>query len=200
MISRVTEALSKVKGSIGSNERHALPGVIGDDLLRFGKLPLCLFICIILTAVTVVTTAHHTRLLTAQREQLVLERDALDIEWRNLILEENALGDHSRVERIATEKLQMQHVDPSQENIVVTKIRINATHESSGQKRKNRNARKNRPTSSVGVLRCCAAVFYWRWFFYLDARRGYRLSPRICWCVRAICVRCVFRKSPPHAV
>lgn len=71
------------------------PGVIGDDLLRFGKLPLCLFICIILTAVTVVTTAHHTRLLTAQREQLVLERDALDIEWRNLILEENALGDHS---------------------------------------------------------------------------------------------------------
>ena len=46
MISRVTEALSKVKGSMGSHERHALPGVIGDDLLRFGKLPLCLFICI----------------------------------------------------------------------------------------------------------------------------------------------------------
>ena len=117
MISRVTETLSKVKGSLGSNERHALPGVIGDDLLRFGKLPLCLFICIIVTAVMVVTT----RLLTAQREQMVLERDALDIEWRNLILEENALGDHSRVERIATEKLQLQHVDPSQENIVVQK-------------------------------------------------------------------------------
>ncbi|VTN14013.1 Cell division protein FtsL [Raoultella terrigena] len=49
MIGRVTEALSKVKGSLGSNERHALPGVIGDDLLRFGKLPLCLFICIIIT-------------------------------------------------------------------------------------------------------------------------------------------------------
>ena len=103
MISRVTETLSKVKGSLGSNERHALPGVIGDDLLRFGKLPLCLFICIIVTAVMVVTTAHHTRLLTAQREQMVLERDALDIEW------------------IATEKLQLQHVDPSQENIVVQK-------------------------------------------------------------------------------
>lgn len=88
MIGRVTETLSKVKDSLGSNERHALPGVIGDDLLRFGKLPLCLFICIIVTAVTVVTTAHHTRLLTAQREQMVLERDALDIEWRNLILEE----------------------------------------------------------------------------------------------------------------
>ncbi|HBC81766.1 MAG TPA: cell division protein FtsL [Escherichia sp.] len=121
MISRVAQTLSKVKGSLGNTERHALPGVIADDLLRFGKLPLCLFICIIVTAVTVVTTAHHTRLLTAQREQLVLERDALDIEWRNLILEENALGDHSRVERVATEKLQLQHVDPSQENIVVQK-------------------------------------------------------------------------------
>lgn len=121
MISRVTETLSKVTGSLSSTERHALPDVIGGDLLRYGKLPLCLFIAIIVTAIFVVTTAHHTRLLTAQREQLVLERDALDIEWRNLILEENALGDHSRVERIATEKLQMQHVDPSQENIVVQK-------------------------------------------------------------------------------
>ncbi|WP_260797252.1 cell division protein FtsL, partial [Salmonella enterica] len=65
---------------------------IGDDLLRYGKLPLCLFICIILTAVTVVTTAHHTRLLTAQREQLALERDALDIEWRNLILVVKDMG------------------------------------------------------------------------------------------------------------
>ena len=37
MIGRVTVALSKVKGSLGSNERHALPGVIGDDLLRFGE-------------------------------------------------------------------------------------------------------------------------------------------------------------------
>ncbi len=45
----------------------------------------------------------------------------LDIEWRTLILEENALGDHSRVERIATEKLQLQNFDPSQEIIVVQK-------------------------------------------------------------------------------
>ena len=94
------EALGKVKGSMGSHERHALPGVIGDDLLRFGKLPLCLFICIILIGGDRGNHGAPYRLPTAQREQLVLERDALDIEWRNLILEENALGDHSRVERI----------------------------------------------------------------------------------------------------
>ncbi len=69
-----------------------------------------------------VTTAHHTRLRSAQREQLVLERDALDIEWRNLILEENA-----RSATIAGWKDRHgkpnQHVDPSQENIEC-KIRI----------------------------------------------------------------------------
>ena len=101
------------------NERHSLPGVIGGDLLRFGKIPVILLIAVLVSAVTVVTTTHKTRLLTAQREQLVLERDALDIEWRNLILEENALGDHSRVERTATDKLHLQHVDPAQENIIV---------------------------------------------------------------------------------
>lgn len=101
------------------NERHGLVGVIGGDLLRKGKIPSILLIAVLVSAILVVTTTHETRRLTAQREQLVLERDALDIEWRNLILEENALGDHSRVERIATEKLKMQHVDPAQENIVV---------------------------------------------------------------------------------
>lgn len=121
MISRVSETFDKVRESLNGAERHTLPRKIFEDLLARGKLPLCLLIAVIVSAMFVVTTAHHTRLLTAQREQLVVERDALDIEWRNLILEENALGDHSRVERIATDKLHMQHVDPSQENIVVQK-------------------------------------------------------------------------------
>ncbi|MFZ4833509.1 cell division protein FtsL [Rouxiella sp. Mn2063] len=101
------------------NERHGLVGVIFGDIFRHGKLPMLLLISVLGSALAVVTISHKTRLLTAQREQLVLERDALDIEWRNLILEENALGDHSRVERIANDKLHMQHVDPSQEIIVV---------------------------------------------------------------------------------
>lgn len=101
------------------NERHGLVGVVGEDLLRHAKIPFILLVAVLVSALLVVTTAHRTRLLTAEREQLLLERDALDIEWRNLILEENALGDHSRVERIATERLRMGHVDPAQENIVV---------------------------------------------------------------------------------
>lgn len=104
-----------------STERHTLTGVIGQDLLRHGKLPLILLVAVIISAVYVVTTAHKTRLLTAEKERLVLEKNVLDIEWRNLILEENALADHSRVERFSSEKLGMVHVDPAKENIVVTK-------------------------------------------------------------------------------
>ncbi|WP_241650351.1 cell division protein FtsL, partial [Rosenbergiella collisarenosi] len=92
-----------------NNERHSLPAVIGGDLLRHGKLPIILLISVLVTSIMVVITTQKTRLLTAQREQMVLEKDSLDIEWRNLILEENALGDHSRVERLAVEKLHMQH-------------------------------------------------------------------------------------------
>ncbi|CAA2929148.1 Cell division protein FtsL [Arsenophonus endosymbiont of Bemisia tabaci Q2] len=49
------------------------------------------------------------------------EKESLDIEWRNLILEENSLGNHSRVERLSVEKLQIVHVDPTQEHIVIAK-------------------------------------------------------------------------------
>lgn len=58
------------------NERHGLVGVIGGDLLRNAKIPMILLIASLVSAVFVVTTAHRTRLLTAEREQLVLERDA----------------------------------------------------------------------------------------------------------------------------
>lgn len=100
-------------------ERHSLARIIGSDLIHAGKLPLLCLLFGLVSAVVVVLVTHQTRLLMVEREQLLLERDALDIEWRNLILEENALGDHSRVEQIAAEKLHMRHVMPEQENIVV---------------------------------------------------------------------------------
>lgn len=103
------------------NERHSLVSIIGDDLLRHAKLPLILVVLVLVSAIAVVLSSHRTRLLTAEREQLILEREALEIEWRNLILEENALGDHSRIGTIASEKLQMQHVSPDQEKIVIQK-------------------------------------------------------------------------------
>ncbi|MGL5758052.1 cell division protein FtsL [Plesiomonas sp.] len=101
-----------------SVERHSLTSIISEDLCRFGKLPLLLVVLVFCSAIAVVLSTHRTRLLIVEREHLVLERDALDIEWRNLILEENALGEHNRVERLSGEKLQMQRVSPAQEKVV----------------------------------------------------------------------------------
>lgn len=100
-------------------KRYGLIRIIGNDLLRYYKLKLLLLIAILASAIIVVAITYKTRRLTAEREQMFLRRNMLDIEWRNLILEENTLSNQSRIERIATEKLQMQHVDSSQENIVI---------------------------------------------------------------------------------
>ncbi|CUX96336.1 Cell division protein FtsL [Candidatus Gullanella endobia] len=102
-----------------SDKRNNLIFIIVNDLLNHGKLPFLLLISVLVSAVFVVTTTYQTRCLTTEREQISLEKEVLDIEWRNLILEENTLLDYSRVEHIAIKKLHMQHIDSSQENIVL---------------------------------------------------------------------------------
>ncbi|MDR0805689.1 MAG: cell division protein FtsL [Enterobacteriaceae bacterium] len=106
---------------MSSGEHRSLVGIIGSDLFSHAKIPMILMTLVLVSAIGVVLSSHRTRLLTAEREQLILEREALEIEWRNLILEENALADHSRIERLANEKLQMQHVLPEQEQIIIQK-------------------------------------------------------------------------------
>ncbi len=103
-----------------AGERHGLVGVIGRDLISHAKLPLILLVAIVVSAISVVTIVHKTRLLTAKKDSQTLTLNVLDIEWRNLLLEENVLGDHTRVENHAVTQLHMQHVDPGKENIVIT--------------------------------------------------------------------------------
>lgn len=93
--------------------------IIFYDFRRRAKAPLLLLLLIVLSAFAIISVVHHTRLLTTQKEQLALEKAAANVEWRNLILEENVLVEHNRIERIASEKLHMVHVKPEQENIVI---------------------------------------------------------------------------------
>lgn len=102
-----------------NDERYDLFEIISNDLIRYGKLPVIILFAVLVSSVLIVVTTYQTRRITFEREQIMLKQNMLDIEWRNLILEENALGDHIRVERIAIERLNMKYIDPSQENIVV---------------------------------------------------------------------------------
>ncbi|VFP84114.1 Cell division protein FtsL [Candidatus Erwinia haradaeae] len=79
------------------NRRYNLPQIIFIDLMHHGKVPLLLLIAILISALLVVIITYQTRLYTVHREKLFLERQILDTEWRNLILEENALIYHHQM-------------------------------------------------------------------------------------------------------
>ena len=74
---------------------------------RSAKWLALLLLACISSALTVVHFAHLNRQMTIAQDQLYQQRDQLDIEWRNLLLEQRALAEHSRVEDIARNRLQM---------------------------------------------------------------------------------------------
>ncbi|ELR66376.1 Cell division protein FtsL [Photobacterium marinum] len=91
---------------------------IARDLVSVGRVPLILLVLVLISALGVVLITHHSRQLIAQQEQLLIERDQLDIEWRNQILEENSLAEHSRIERLAEKELEMKRPSVDSEVVV----------------------------------------------------------------------------------
>ncbi len=83
-----------------SNEsKHNLAKLIGMDIITVGRVPLLVLLLIFATAMGVVFATHHTRQAINQKDVALQERERLDNEWRNLLLEENALSEHSRYKR-----------------------------------------------------------------------------------------------------
>ncbi|RUO80087.1 cell division protein FtsL [Idiomarina tyrosinivorans] len=95
----------------------ALIKVVYYDLKR-QLLNLFLFLAVVTTAMTVIYIAHLNRNLTSERDELLSHRDQLDREWRHLTIEQNVLTEHSRVERLAQEQLDMRKPKPSDEVVV----------------------------------------------------------------------------------
>jgi len=61
------------------------------------------------SAMTLVLSRHEGRVLFIELQELRGERDRLDEEWGQLLLEEATWGTHGRVEQIAREKLKMRN-------------------------------------------------------------------------------------------
>ena len=66
-----------------------------------------LMFAVILTAIGVVHTKYLTRIHFAHLQDLRAQRDAIDVEWNRLRLEEAALSTHVLVERKARRELGM---------------------------------------------------------------------------------------------
>ncbi len=72
---------------------------------------------VMLSALAVVYTKHHSRQLFIELEALKAQRDSMDIEWNRLLLEQATWATPTRVEMIARDRLQMTL--PAPEQIVI---------------------------------------------------------------------------------
>lgn len=91
------------------------------DLLTVGRIPLILLVLIFASAMGVVLTTHDTRQAVSKFDQVQSERLQLDNEWRNLIIEETALAEHSRVQDVAQSELDMKRPDADKEVVINAK-------------------------------------------------------------------------------
>lgn len=78
-------------------------------------------ILIVCSAIYNVYTTHETRGLVTQIERLLQDKDDLMMEWRNLLIEEHTLDEHSRIRHIALKKLSMSQA--TKKNSVLVELR-----------------------------------------------------------------------------
>ena len=76
-----------------------------------GKQPFLLTIIFsvvcVMSAMALIYTKHESRKLFVELEQLTRERDALNIEWGQLQIEQSTFATHARIERVAAEELSL---------------------------------------------------------------------------------------------
>jgi cell division protein FtsL len=66
-----------------------------------------LWVAVLASALGVVHAKHQARVRFIELQELVTERDELDIEWGQLQLEQSTWATHGRVERMARDELRM---------------------------------------------------------------------------------------------
>ena len=79
---------------------------------------LLLWALLLASAIGVVWSRHQTRSLFIELQSLSSQRDALDIEWGQLKLEQSAWSTHGRVEQTARVNLRMVIPRPNEVRIV----------------------------------------------------------------------------------
>ncbi|WP_070962420.1 cell division protein FtsL [Vibrio sonorensis] len=100
------------------NTSPNLAKLIAKDLITVGRVPLLILLLIFISAMSVVFMTHETRKEVMAKDSALKERERLDNEWRNLLLEETALAEHSRVQTLAKQELEMQRPESDKEVVV----------------------------------------------------------------------------------
>ncbi|MFQ3276837.1 MAG: cell division protein FtsL [Colwellia sp.] len=96
---------------------RALVFDIWQDIVRY-SVTYILLLFAVMSAFSVIYYSHINRQTTSELEVLLSKKDELNIEWRNLLLEQSSLAEHSAVESKAKNLLQMKRPDVNSEVIV----------------------------------------------------------------------------------
>lgn len=73
-------------------------------------LPL-MTLLVLVSALGVVFAKHQNRTLYSELAALQKQRDAMEVEWGRLQLEQSTWATHGRIEKIARQRLGMRNVD-----------------------------------------------------------------------------------------
>jgi cell division protein FtsL len=79
---------------------------------------LVLLAAVMVTSIAVVQTRHESRQRFSEWQTRQAERDALNVEWGKLLLEEGAWSQHRRVEAMARSRLNMDTPDAAHIRVV----------------------------------------------------------------------------------
>jgi len=75
-------------------------------------------VVLFVSAVATVYVQHHRRMQFVELRKLERERDAMQVEWGQLQLEQSTWATHERIERLALKKLEL-HMPPAAEVVLV---------------------------------------------------------------------------------
>lgn len=72
------------------------------------RIHIVLLLLVMVCALGVVNSQHHARQLFVDLQQEQTRQRQLDVEWGQLQLEQSTWAMHGRIEKLASERLQMQ--------------------------------------------------------------------------------------------
>lgn len=87
---------------------------------RQGFLLLLFMLVVMVSSIAVIQAKHQSRKHFSQLQVLEKKRDQMNVEWGKLQLEQGTWATHSRVERIARKRLNMQ-VPEAEATVIIRK-------------------------------------------------------------------------------
>ncbi len=82
-------------------------------------LAVALAVALVVSAVALVYVKHHRRMHFVELRKLERERDAMQVEWGQLKLEQSTWATHERIERLALDQLDL-HMPAAAEVVLVS--------------------------------------------------------------------------------